>query len=239
MKLRVMSDLHLDFLLDSKGWLESLEDVDCDVIVVAGDLSNFRDLGECVSELCNRFKDKPIVFLPGNHEYYGALRRDVISLMKYKQSQHENLDYVDLGESKPYGGRTFTCMTLWFRQVGFMLESQFSDFFYIKGLRNWVYEENKKSIDYLESNLNESSIVFSHHLPSYKSIAPKFINDPGNVFFLCDLTMLIQNRQPQLWVHGHTHTACDYSIGKTRIICNPRGYGKEETGFNPNLIIDV
>jgi hypothetical protein len=32
-----------------------------------------------------------------------------------------------------------------------------------------------------------------------------------------------------LWTHGHTHELFDYTIGDTRIVCNPRGYiGYEE-----------
>jgi predicted phosphodiesterase/phage tail protein X len=42
-----------------------------------------------------------------------------------------------------------------------------------------------------------------------------------------------------LWVHGHVHRAADYTINGTRIMCNPRGYPKEDTGFNPDLLITV
>ena len=27
-----------------------------------------------------------------------------------------------------------------------------------------------------------------------------------------------------LWIHGHTHTAFDYTVDGTRVVCNPRGY---------------
>jgi hypothetical protein len=46
-----------------------------------------------------------------------------------------------------------------------------------------------------------------------------------------------------LWVHGHTHSSFDYKLGKTRIICNPRGYpgtfGDMGNDFNPNLIVEI
>lgn len=45
--------------------------------------------------------------------------------------------------------------------------------------------------------------------------------------------------QMALWVHGHSHTAVDYDVAGTRVVCNPRGYPGEETGFRPDLIIDV
>jgi predicted phosphodiesterase len=35
--------------------------------------------------------------------------------------------------------------------------------------------------------------------------------------------------------HGHTHNFFDYQIGDCRVICNPG----QDTGFNPNLILDI
>jgi len=42
-----------------------------------------------------------------------------------------------------------------------------------------------------------------------------------------------------LWVHGHSHTAVDYEVAGTRVVCNPRGYPGEETGFNPGLVLTL
>ena len=39
-----------------------------------------------------------------------------------------------------------------------------------------------------------------------------------------------------LWIHGHTHTAFDYWVQGTRIVCNPRGYAHEYTGFQPRKV---
>ena len=42
-----------------------------------------------------------------------------------------------------------------------------------------------------------------------------------------------------LWVHGHVHRAADWAANGTRVVCNPRGYPGEKTGFNPDLLITV
>src|SRR5439155_709852 len=42
-----------------------------------------------------------------------------------------------------------------------------------------------------------------------------------------------------LWIHGHTHTFFDYRAGGARVICNPRGYPGEATGFRPDLIVEI
>jgi hypothetical protein len=43
--------------------------------------------------------------------------------------------------------------------------------------------------------------------------------------FYSDLDDFIAYRpQIRLWMHGHTHEDFDYTIGTTRVVCNPRGY---------------
>ena len=50
---------------------------------------------------------------------------------------------------------------------------------------------------------------------------------------------LMGGDQVALWVHGHSHTAVDYEVAGTRVVCNPRGYSGEDTGFNANLVLTL
>jgi len=52
---------------------------------------------------------------------------------------------------------------------------------------------------------------------------------------------IIEKYQPDLWIHGHTHVACDYEIYGTRVMCNPRGYPSESSaeGFAPGLVVEI
>jgi Icc-related predicted phosphoesterase len=43
----------------------------------------------------------------------------------------------------------------------------------------------------------------------------------------------------KLWIHGHIHSSADYRVGATRMIANPHGYGPENAGFDPALIVEV
>lgn len=52
-----------------------------------------------------------------------------------------------------------------------------------------------------------------------------------------DLTGLILERKPDLWIHGHVHQTADYRIGQTRVICNPRGHADERSGFDSGLTV--
>lgn len=56
--------------------------------------------------------------------------------------------------------------------------------------------------------------------------------------YASDLTDLIVDRRPDLWMHGHVHHAVDYGVGRTRVICNPRGHTDEATGFLPGLVVE-
>jgi hypothetical protein len=46
-----------------------------------------------------------------------------------------------------------------------------------------------------------------------------------------------------LWLHGHVHHSCDYRIGATRVLANPRGYAPggvvENTAFDADFNIEL
>ncbi len=62
---------------------------------------------------------------------------------------------------------------------------------------------------------------------------------PNDHFFRCDMVDLIRANKPRLWLHGHTHTPCDYDFHATRVICNPRGYPGERSDTYAPLEIEV
>jgi Icc-related predicted phosphoesterase len=73
------------------------------------------------------------------------------------------------------------------------------------------------------------------------SVAKRYANDPLNPAFASSLDDIIENYQPVLWIHGHTHERCDYELFGTRVVCNPRGYPGEKRGsaFDPGFIVEV
>ncbi|MGB7300500.1 MAG: metallophosphoesterase, partial [Burkholderiaceae bacterium] len=87
------------------------------------------------------------------------------------------------------------------------------------------------------------TVVVTHFAPSRKSIHPQFADSPLNACFVSDLEAHILRWQPDLWVHGHTHNSFDYSVGQTRVVCNPRGYAPggdlENPLFDPTLTLQV
>ena len=63
-----------------------------------------------------------------------------------------------------------------------------------------------------------------------------------NVFFVCDMAPHVRERQPKLWIHGHSHDCCDYMLAKTRVVANPLGYPSEPRSleaFEPAFQVTV
>ena len=94
-------------------------------------------------------------------------------------------------------------------------------------------------------SLGFKTVFISHHGPSMQSVSDRFLGDDANDLYVNQFDYIfMEGKGPDLFVHGHVHTACDYTIGDTRVICNPRGYSfdhgiMEETGFNPILEVEI
>lgn len=73
---------------------------------------------------------------------------------------------------------------------------------------------------------DEKFVVVGHHSPSKLSTKPRYEKDViVNGAYSSDLSeLMLDNPQIKVWTHGHTHYEFDYTIGETRVICNPRGY---------------
>src|SRR5690606_7398172 len=83
------------------------------------------------------------------------------------------------------------------------------------------------------------AVVVTHHLPHVRSIPERFDGDLLNAAYASDLSDVIEEGQPALWVHGHIHDSCEYHVVNTRVICNPRGYGWENAAFKDAFVLEV
>lgn len=244
LQIQLISDTHLEFHKDNgQGFLETLP-VAADVLVVAGDLALFRFLGNMqkhFAQLCrNR---KRVFYVQGNHEYYKSAPKDVDSLLEAVEKELPVLRVLRPGQVELWEGRRILGAPLWFRDdpLNAVYAPNLNDFDLIKQFVPWVYEQNTAAVRFLEKELREGDIVVTHHLPSYRSVPPQFVGSSLNRFFVCDLENLVLERQPALWMHGHTHSACDYLIDKCRVVANPLGYPREQSNltFNDKLVLSV
>jgi Icc-related predicted phosphoesterase len=93
----------------------------------------------------------------------------------------------------------------------------------------------------LEKPFGGRTFVVTHHAPLVQSFDARFVGHVTNAAFGSDLSDLIARRRPSVWIHGHVHKFRDSMADKTRVICNPRGYGGERgtSGFRPDFVIDL
>ena len=247
MKLQVYSDLHLEF-----GPFDPPK-TDADVIILAGDI----DVGTKGVQWAMDTFDKPVIYVFGNHEYY---HNDIYVLQEAKQLAKDSHVHVLENEALVIDGVKFLGATLWtdFNLYGpeFMEKAMrdaaysMNDYRIIKNgdfslspqdtkdfhAESKLFLEEEEGADDREYPL----IVVTHHGPTGKSIHQKYKGSLLNAAYASELTELIANIQPNLWIHGHVHNSFDYQAEYTRVITNPRGYVKYEVNpeFNPEFVID-
>jgi predicted phosphodiesterase len=243
MRIQLLSDLHLEFHADAgKSFIESMNPEGVDVLVLAGDISAGDAIEPSLAAFARHYPDTRILYVHGNHEFYGSTRERVVRVTRRAVRGHENLYWLD-GDTLELGGHRFLGAPLWFPWTEQIPELQrhLADYARISGFESWVYAENQRAVALFERELRANDIVITHHLPANASVAPMFVGSRLNAFFLTDLEPLIREREPALWLHGHTHTSVDARVGATRIVCNPFGYvpGELNASFQDRLLLEL
>jgi len=246
MKIHPASDMHLEFW---HPWhMRPVVKVpDCDVLALVGDILTLKMFSaEERGEIWKAFSKKAelVLYLPGNHEFYGSnVDLALVDLLKMEASFPANVKMIqpDVEHVQVYKGRRFLGGTLWFADdpTNVEYERYLGDFSHIKKFKPWVYEENRRTHDFLLKNVREGDVVLTHHLPSQKSVGPKYRSSPLNRFFVFPCDDIIESCKPALWLHGHTHSKFDYEVGQTRVVCNPMGYPDDVSEYAKEIFIDL
>ena len=272
MNIRLISDLHSEWYR-VKSFIGLIEDGQNDsetTLILAGDIFKMGNgkvinflIEEFLDHLCARFKY--VVMVTGNHEYYSGRIDKVDQYLIHYQDAVDNFHFLN-GDWRILDDVVFVGGTLWtdFNKFNPMQMQDaklvMNDYkaitirqgnHYRKLRPNDTYEINKKHrrviSEILALHPDKKRVVVTHHLPSYESVALKHRKSYDwsiNFSFFSDLDEMILDYQPDLWVHGHTHSSSDYKIGDTRVVANPMGYPDaygdlENHQFNAQLIIEV
>jgi Icc-related predicted phosphoesterase len=248
MKLQILSDLHIEFAQ------YKIVDTDADVIILAGDI-HLGDKG--FKWAYENIKDKEVIYVLGNHEFYTEATPKLINKLRDK-SNGTNIHVLE-NDSISIDGVRFLGCTLWtdFRLLNKMDISlamaalQMNDYKKIRisptykkcrpsytivwhnQSKKWLYNKIRKCRE-------SKTVVVTHHAPSILSIRKKDRNNPLRAAYASNMDDFILSSKVTLWIHGHIHSAFNYHIGETRIICNPLGYpDTPKRGFNPALMVEI
>jgi Icc-related predicted phosphoesterase len=222
---------------------------DHDVVIIAGDIC--QGLSRGVRWIADQgLNEKPVIYVPGNHEYYGFDFEAERAEGRNESAKHRNIHVLD-HDAVTINGVNFLGATLWtdYRLFGEAIadaamhnaEKAMNDHRVIRYRdRRWravdAASEHALSRSWLEEQFDrpgKTFIVVTHTAPSPESIAARYKDDLVTAAFASNLEHLVH--RASLWVHGHTHVGSDYALGNCRVVNNPRGYAAlgEAATFDP------
>ena len=239
------SDLHVDYNNSADSFVKAYENYN-GYLIVAGDFAEVANddsvFFSAFEELFEKNSEIYVIFICGNHEYYGSTIENTHSLIAnwVEEKDMDRFFFLHEGMELFYAESTlFIGSTLWYPDHPdvYLLQNNINDFSQIQDFyqsvpigQNARIKERIKSI----GSIKEDQIWVFHHLPSYQSVSPNYRGDRLNCYYVDpEMEKLILEQQPRLVIHGHTHHPCMYQIGKTWVVCNPKGYGKQNAqAFN-------
>lgn len=239
MRLQLISDIHVerDNDLGLRFVKEHLEPDRADALVIAGDLGSYEAWETALYLICRRYHPKPVIYVTGNHEYWGGSLYGVHVHLEHAQGNNPNLIVLDQNVETILGHR-FVGATGWYHG----LDPKWHDFKWIVDAPTlWIPQRGHADREFFRKNVQPGDIVISHMLPTFECVAPRWRDTDTNQFFVNEMGDVIEEKKPAFWLFGHTHDHVDRVIGETRCVANPRGNPAERGNnyFNPNLILEV
>lgn len=248
MKIRYLSDLHLEFIKPNK--IEKfIKNIPCgidEICILAGDIGNpYTDNYDIFMKFINNNFKKTFV-ITGNHEYYNKIKtiEETNNYLTEYFTQFENISFLN-NQYEYYNNYCFVGTTLWSKITNPIYE--INDVYSIPNLDYIKYNRlNMLCVDFLEDALqnNDNCIVITHHVPSNSLIDSKYKTQtmmPYNQWFYCDMDEFIESNKEKIkcWIFGHTHTPSNNIINGIPFLCNSIGYPNENSklDFQTNIFV--
>lgn len=241
MKIRYMSDLHLEF---ADFDIPKQDDDKGTILVLAGDIGVVKhsNLEARYIPFLKRASEqfRAVVGVIGNHEHYGGSFILTMKVLKEAIAKAElnNVHFLEK-ESIVFDDVAFIGATLWtdcgnrHEHAGHYFLSYMNDG---RQIRTGASEasaymlpfraidtinDHKNALHYIVHTIKEQQndgkkiAVVVHHGVTDQSIHPKYRTGPSavlNMFFASELTESWKETQPDLIFHGHTHESLEYGV---------------------------
>ena len=241
MKLRYLSDLHLEFIKPNKleHFINKIPPGLDEICILAGDIGNpyKSQYDTFINFISKNFKKTFII--AGNHEYYNKKKTlyETNSFLENYFKQFDNISFLN-NQYEIYENYCFIGTTLWSKITNPMYK--INDVYQIFKFNYIEYNKlNEECVEFLKDTLddNNNCIVITHHMPSESLIDIKYKTPeilPYNQCFYCDMDEFIKVNKYKIkcWFYGHTHTSSKVIINEIPFLCNPIGYPNENNKIN-------
>ena len=265
MKIRVMSDLHVD--VNKKYSRKRFYWNDRDILtIIAGDIAGSLEVA--APFLRKHFNNA--LFIGGNHILYNRDNKSIQQLHRDYSAEFpldSAVSYLE-NDYKEVDGVVFIGATLWtdYTYGGNREENMLSA---ANGMNDFAYglfEEGgdvplrarhcldmfEESLSFIKAvydkfcNSEKKIVLIVHHGISPRALPENYRNPEYDAAYTSDLEdYLIQNLPNlALVVHGHIHRRFQYNIGPIPVVCNPCGYvidceDRRRPIWNKDLIIEI
>lgn len=248
-----ISDIHMEINYGVEHCVKPVDDTG-DILILNGDINCFRFfhkwrtdkeadvMKKRITNFINNQPHEHIIWIPGNHEYYGTHYFDAVPWMKtITNSINPRLQVLN-NEVFSYKDIDIFCGTFWtdFNRYDPLAMLSVKDF-----MRDYqviwrdenkqpitpddTYNEHRKFMELLkntyENRGDQKFLVASHHGPSLMSHSSARFGDTLIKYgYLSEYGDWIANTDILAWIHGHTHHNVEYRIGDTLISSAMYGY---------------
>ena len=254
MKIVCMSDLHLEFPQSTIP-----EIPDCDLLLLAGDITASNMDASTKTKVHDFFAlcashARLTLMVMGNHEHYFGEFTKTADLIRslIAETGHENIKLLDNERYNVNPDIAVFGATFWTdinkRNPVVMLQCArgMNDYaaIYKDGVKlipEDTCKENDKSISLFKKFSDDieqegyAGILLMHHLPTWQSVDAQFRNDHLSYAYVntkIDSTLMEAKNLVAVF-HGHTHSFHAYDFYGKVVLCNPRGYPKENPNWKP------
>ena len=235
------TDIHLEFV-DHRGrgvFIEQLRESEPDVVILAGDIGTAESVEDYLAEIDDDAGDCPILFVLGNHDFYGGSIRRVRDRVAAMARASRRLTYLsEAGVVELSGSTAVVGHDGWGdARYGNFAESRLrlNDFRLIRELSGlpWALLGDElrrlgdEAADHLRRVLLEAAERFEHviivtHVPPFRESClndGRTSDDDGLPFFACkvvgDVILAAANSHPDrrfTVLCGHTHSAVEVRV---------------------------
>lgn len=205
-----------------------------------------------MKKVCESYPE--VIMVKGNHEPYLGILEETNELIRTAMKPFSNFKLLDKEVVIREGVYILGC-TLWSRlnpiEEGLVEKNPggIRDYIAIRTIEddgnlkartvNRLHQEEK---DWLRGEMagirkrdpDGRMIVMTHFAPCPLSIPEKYREHKLNAAYASDMTPLMFEYEPDIWLHGHIHDQNDYEIGNTRVMSVTRG-NEPVTGFKPGV----